>query len=207
MTSNWLTYIFFLDVSMKAGQDDIRPLHLACRYNAAAAVAFLLTQRADVNVKDSKGRTPLHYATRRGHDTVTKVQSLHYATCRGHDTVTKVQSLHYATRRGHDTVTKVQSLLLKVDRPHPRDYPHTPPWLQTHSLYPRTGNNPFTPNMRVIGFCCTWQAEPLTSTSTCQRFDRDLWPGPQDKVKATNSDVETWFWTLTLTLNYNPSLA
>ncbi len=30
---------------------------------------------------------------------------------------------------------------LKADRPHPRDYPHTPYWLQANRQNPRTGND------------------------------------------------------------------
>ncbi len=30
---------------------------------------------------------------------------------------------------------------IKADRPHPRDYPHTPYWLQTNRQNPRTGND------------------------------------------------------------------
>ena len=61
------------DVNIKSLQDSVRPLHLASRYNATNAVTFLLTQKADVNIRDIKGRTPLHYATRRGHDKTSKV--------------------------------------------------------------------------------------------------------------------------------------
>ena len=65
--------ILHVDVNVKSLQDSIRPLHLASRYNATNAVTFLLTQKADVNIRDIKGRTPLHYATRRGHDKTSKV--------------------------------------------------------------------------------------------------------------------------------------
>lgn len=58
------------------------PLHLACRYNSRTATQFLLAQAAKthvmnyvINMKDVKGRTPLHYATRRGHDMVIKVRN------------------------------------------------------------------------------------------------------------------------------------
>jgi ankyrin repeat protein len=62
-----------LDINIKQGQDEVTPLHLACRYNSGTATQFLLAKGAIVNVKDVKGRTPLHYATRRGHDMVIKV--------------------------------------------------------------------------------------------------------------------------------------
>ncbi len=54
------------------------------------------------------------------------------------------------------------------------------PWSQTHRQNSLTGNDPFTPDLRVIAFCCTLQAEPLISTATCKTFDldcdTDLWP-------------------------------
>jgi len=67
------------DLNAKSGQDEATPLHLACRYNSGSATQFVLgkllaTNAKDaINYKDSKGRTPLHYATRRGHDMVIKV--------------------------------------------------------------------------------------------------------------------------------------
>jgi len=61
------------DMNVKQSQDGVTPLHLACRYNSAAVTQFLLFRQADINAADAKGRTPLHYATRRGNDIVTKV--------------------------------------------------------------------------------------------------------------------------------------
>lgn len=61
------------DINVKQDQDEARPLHLACRYNWDVAARYLLECRATVNIKDIKGRTPLHYATRRGHGTVIRV--------------------------------------------------------------------------------------------------------------------------------------
>ncbi len=51
----------------------MKALHMASRYNSNNAVQLLLALGAAVNAKDIKGRTPLHYATRRGHDVVIKV--------------------------------------------------------------------------------------------------------------------------------------
>jgi len=62
-----------LVINAKQSQDGVTPLHLACRYNSGDVTQYLLFRQADVNVTDAKGRTPLHYATRRGHDLVTKV--------------------------------------------------------------------------------------------------------------------------------------
>ena len=64
-----------LDINVKHSQDGVTPLHLACRYNSGDVTQYLLSRQADVNVSDVKGRTPLHYATRRGNDLVTKVSS------------------------------------------------------------------------------------------------------------------------------------
>ncbi|ESN91081.1 hypothetical protein HELRODRAFT_182236 [Helobdella robusta] len=60
------------DVNVKQKQDEVCPLHLACRYNGYDAVKFLLEQQAELNSKDVKGRSPLHYATRKGHAQVIK---------------------------------------------------------------------------------------------------------------------------------------
>jgi len=66
----WL--YLMLDMNVKQSQDGVTPLHLACRYNSGDVTQYLLSRQADVNVTDTKGRTPLHYATRRGNDLVTK---------------------------------------------------------------------------------------------------------------------------------------
>ena len=60
------------DVNAKQSQDGVTALHLACRYNSGDVTQYLLFKQADINVADAKGRTPLHYATRRGHELVTK---------------------------------------------------------------------------------------------------------------------------------------
>jgi len=64
-----------LDMNAKQSPDGVTPLHLACRYNSADVTQCLLFRQADVNATDAKGRTPLHYATRRGNDLVTKVNA------------------------------------------------------------------------------------------------------------------------------------
>jgi len=67
------------DLNAKSGPDEATPLHLACRYNSDSATQFVLGKllainaKDAINIKDAKGRTPLHYATRRGHDMVIKV--------------------------------------------------------------------------------------------------------------------------------------
>ncbi len=68
-----ILHVSIPDINVKGGQDEMRPLHMACRYNSGSVTQYLLVQGALVNVKDIKGKTPLHYATRRGHDVVTKV--------------------------------------------------------------------------------------------------------------------------------------
>ena len=72
--------MLLVDVNIKGGHDEVTPLHLACRYDSGSATQTLLTRGADVNCRDLKGRTPLHYATRRGHATVTKVHNGHLFT-------------------------------------------------------------------------------------------------------------------------------
>jgi len=68
-----------IDLNARSGQDEATPLHLACRYNSGSATQFVLGKllainaKDAINFKDAKGRTPLHYATRRGHDLVIKV--------------------------------------------------------------------------------------------------------------------------------------
>lgn len=80
-----MLWFFSTDINVKQGQDEVTPLHLACRYNSGTATQYLLARAAItnnmntvVNMKDVKGRTPLHYATRRGHDMVIKVMLLKY---------------------------------------------------------------------------------------------------------------------------------
>ena len=65
--------MFVSDVNARGAQDETTPLHMACRYNSGSVTQLLLTQGAEVNVRDIKGKTPLHYATRRGNDVPTKV--------------------------------------------------------------------------------------------------------------------------------------
>ena len=64
---------WLLDINVKQSQEGLTALHLACRYNSTDVTQYLLSRQADVNVADAKGRTPLHCATRRGNDLVTKV--------------------------------------------------------------------------------------------------------------------------------------
>ena len=70
-----------VDVNSRSGQDEATPLHLACRYNSGSTTQFVLGKllainaKDAINFKDTKGRTPLHYATRRGHNMVIKVSS------------------------------------------------------------------------------------------------------------------------------------
>src|SRR4051812_38096169 len=66
-----------VDVNVKQEQDNVRPLHLACRYNSEKAAFYLVGHYANINIKDIKGRTPLHYATRKGHEKIIKVLYTH----------------------------------------------------------------------------------------------------------------------------------
>lgn len=63
------------DVNVRGGPEEMTPLHIACRYNSVTngAVQLLLFKGAEINARDIKGKTPLHYATRRGHKLATKV--------------------------------------------------------------------------------------------------------------------------------------
>ena len=69
------------DMNVTQSQDGVTPLHLACRYNSADVTQYLLFRQADINAADAKGRTPLHYATRRGNDLVTKAHCQLYCRC------------------------------------------------------------------------------------------------------------------------------
>lgn len=48
------------------------PLHLACISGNINTVTFLLSKKANVNIEDSNGITPLHYAVRRGQENIVK---------------------------------------------------------------------------------------------------------------------------------------
>ena len=49
------------------------PLHLAARAGHKEIVEFLLTRKADVNVRDNDGDTPLHLAARMGEKDVAEL--------------------------------------------------------------------------------------------------------------------------------------
>ena len=66
-------FLFTADIDAKQSPDEVTSLHLACRYNSDAVIQLLLIRGAAVNATDAKGRTPLHYATRRGHQLAIKV--------------------------------------------------------------------------------------------------------------------------------------
>ncbi len=107
-------------------------------------------------------------------------------------------------------------IILKHDRPHPRNYPQTPPDHRHTEKHLSL----------VIGACCTQQSRassinrcapeiwhwPLTLTHD---IDLDLWPWPQPltlTLKQANSHVKTQFWAFDLdlwptTLTYIASLA
>jgi ankyrin repeat protein len=68
--------VLLSDTDTKQSLDEVTALHLACRYNSEAVIQLLLIRGAAVNATDAKGRTPLHYATRRGHQIAIKVVGL-----------------------------------------------------------------------------------------------------------------------------------
>ncbi|OQS05538.1 hypothetical protein THRCLA_20591 [Thraustotheca clavata] len=61
---------------------------------------------ADINSKDKKKKTPLHYATSRGHINVVKSQLKAGAKIDSKDNRKRIP-LHYAANNGHDLVVKL----------------------------------------------------------------------------------------------------
>lgn len=54
----------------ETSQDRLTMLHIATAYNSPKILTTLINQGADVNAKDSRGYTPLHYASQKGHQKV-----------------------------------------------------------------------------------------------------------------------------------------
>ena len=88
---------------------------------------------------------------------------------------------------------------LKANRPHPRDYPHKPPWLQAHRQSLRTGSGAPCPNFEgyylslhsaslapnIDGYVPEIRPQPLMLISDVDldyELGPDLWPWPQSKV-------------------------
>ena len=82
------------DINKKGGLDDVTPLHLACKYNSVDCVKVLVGVGAEVNVKDAKGKTPLHIACRKGLETAALVAFYVYFYSR-------IQTLPFAHQFDH----------------------------------------------------------------------------------------------------------
>ena len=61
-----LTYLYLPDKNFQVKPYEVSPLHVAARQNSADLCRLLINHGAKVNIKDSKQKTPLHYAARRG---------------------------------------------------------------------------------------------------------------------------------------------
>ena len=115
---------------------------------------------------------------------------------------------------------------LKADRPHPRNYPHTPTDHRHTDKHFRLVTTLLCSKLAVWLFAALGKAEPPISTAANQKFDPDPSPWPVTltstfdldpwpltlTLKQCNSDANTRFLTFDLdlwptTLTYIPSLA
>lgn len=68
--------VFSIDPNVKASMENklLSPLHFACWFNAAEAVATLIDNRANVESCAAFGQKPLHYAVQRASIELVKVR-------------------------------------------------------------------------------------------------------------------------------------
>ncbi len=78
---------------------------------------------------------------------------------------------------------------LKADRPHPRNYPHTP------TDYRHTDNHLRLLTV-VVAPCCTRQSR----APNIDRCVPEIWPRPLTLTHDLDPDLWPWPWPLTLTL-------
>ncbi|CAH1795593.1 unnamed protein product [Owenia fusiformis] len=91
------------------GLDDMISLHLAVKYNCIDATEILLKYKANLNAVDNKGKTALHYSTKRSQDKITQML-LMQDTCNVNAEDEDLQTpLHFAAECGSDGIC---SLLL-----------------------------------------------------------------------------------------------
>lgn len=62
----------FVDINIR-GFEDVTPIYLAARGNHIDSVRTLLSLRAQTNLKDAAGNTPLHIAAKLGFVDICKV--------------------------------------------------------------------------------------------------------------------------------------
>lgn len=106
------------DLVNAAGASDRRPLHRAAGSNQLEICEYLLSKGALVDIQDSAGRTPLHWATLNGHEEIvtflaTKAQAnLYLKTMEGGMT-----ALHMSAENGKVGIAKILMMSCKEGEP------------------------------------------------------------------------------------------
>jgi len=97
---------FALTPLLAAAQAESAQLFSAIKHNEHKAVVQMISSLKDVNVRDEKGFTPLHYAAREGHVDLVKLLMSYGAdlNARNEDEWTP---LHKASLHGHVEVIKL----------------------------------------------------------------------------------------------------
>jgi ankyrin repeat protein len=104
-----MVYIFAVIFSL-SGFALAEPIQDAAKEGDLAKVKSLIAEGSDVNVKDEKGSTPLHFAAYLGYKDVAELLILKGANVNAADKTGAIP-LHFAARRGHKDL--VELLILK----------------------------------------------------------------------------------------------
>jgi len=96
------------NLSLRAGRHSMTALHLACdqKEEMEEVVALLCRYKAQVNLKDNRGRSPLHIASEHGHIMIVKMLLKYNANAASQDNKGET-ALHVAAKNGHINILSI----------------------------------------------------------------------------------------------------